>query len=289
MMIPVGLLYVQKRLPDFRPSAGAVVLDGIQFVQNGTLWLSSGVTGYLSHYEALFENHDEIVRLRKKTEKLRSLEIALTEIELENERLRQLIEFSSTFEGPRLIGAMVIGRAGSPFSKTIQIDKGIKDGVRRGDAVVSSRGAVGQVILAGRYASEVLLLTDVTSAVDVVVQRSRARGMMRGMSRSDRYMAKVNDFDRLHDVEEGDVVVTSGIGASFPEGVPIGEITAIRYQRDGLYIEADIKPFTSFDRMEDVLVLTGGSPERPWRRKNMLMELMETSLSPEAVKPQGQQ
>jgi rod shape-determining protein MreC len=284
LFVPVILLYVQRRAPAARQAMSGVVIDSTRGLQKGLLWISGGVSGFWMRYMSSVDSYDELLRLRGKTKELRTLKVALAEAEIENQRLRELVNFASIIEGPRMVGAQVIGRTGAPLSRTFQIDKGSKDGIARGDAVVSAAGVLGQVLLVGRRASEVLLVTDASSAIDVVVQRSRARGMLRGVSDTGRYALRISDFDRLHDVNEGDVVVTSGVGAKFPVGTPVGEVSAVRYHREGLYVEADIKPFTHFDRVEEVLVLTKGDKNKPWRRKEMAMELLEQSVGPDLPK-----
>ena len=68
----------------------------------------------------------------------------------------------------------------------------------------------------------------------------------------------MNDFDRLHEVQKGDIIVTSGMGAQFPAGVPVGEVISIKQRQDSLYVEAEIMPYTQFDSLEDVVILADG-------------------------------
>ncbi|HEY1098859.1 MAG TPA: rod shape-determining protein MreC, partial [Myxococcota bacterium] len=114
----------------------------------------------------------------------------------------------------------------------------------------------GVVLTVGRYSSDVLVLTDPASAIDVVVQRSRARGIIRGRGDDDKYAAVVEDFDRLREVEPGDDVVTSGIGARFPVGLLVGRIVDVD-DADDLTVRALIKPAVDISRVEHVAVLVG--------------------------------
>ncbi len=258
-----------------------IVLDASQIVQNRLIGLTGMLSDFYYRYMASVDSYEEIIHLRGRVKVIQSLRIALTESELENQRLRKLIQFSETIEGPRIIGASVIGRTGSPLSRTIQINKGSLAGIRRGDVVISDSGALGQVLANGKYASEILLMTDSSSAIDVIVERSRAHGIVRGMSDAKRYALHVRDFDRLHDVKEGDIIVTSGVGARFPRGIPVGVVTAVRFNDEGLYTEADIKPYTEFDRIEEVLILSKGNSTKPWHRKEMVMQQLQQSISDE--------
>jgi rod shape-determining protein MreC len=240
LLLPFVFLHFKKKLPALSEAVSGTFLDTSVYFQEAVLWMFSGVSDSLERYFVQQESKDELFELRYQKHELLTLQILLNESERENQRLRQLLHFASSLEGPRLVGALVIGEVGTPHIRPIQIDQGTKAGVQKGDAVVSDAGAVGQVLLAGKYASQVLLLTDSSSAVDIVVQRSRAKGIMRGLS--------VRDFDRLQDIQVGDIVVSSGLGAKFPEGMPVGKIKQIKNHRQGLYVEAEIEPFVAFNR-----------------------------------------
>ena len=272
LLLPFVFLHFKKKLPALSDAVSGTFLDTSVYFQEAVLWMFSGVSDSLERYFVQQESKDELFELRIQKHELRTLQILLGESERENQRLRQLLHFSSSLEGPRFVGALVIGEVGTPLIRTIQIDQGTKAGVQKGDAVVSDSGAIGQVLLAGKYSSQVLLLTDSSSAVDIVVQRSRAKGILRGLA--------VRDFDRLQDIQVGDIIVTSGLGAKFPEGMPVGKISKIRNHRQGLYVEAEIEPFVAFNRLEQVLVLTKGSKNQPWRRRGVVSQILQMSVKP---------
>ena len=281
LLIPIIFFYVQRRMPSLQNTMTGVALDASRFAQKGLIDITGKFNDFYYRYLDSIHSYDEIIELRNKVREIQLFQVALTESELENQRLRRLLAFSNTIEGPRMIGAEVIGRTGTPLSRTIQIDKGSTAGIQRGDAVISTSGAVGQVLANGKYTSEVLLMTDSASAIDVVVERSRAHGIVRGMSNSKQYALRVKDFDRLHDIKIGDIIVTSGVGAQFPMGIPVGQVYAVRFHQEGLYIEADIKPYTEFDRLEEVLILTNTNSNKPWHRKEMVMHLIQQSICTE--------
>lgn len=272
LILPFIFLHFKKKVPTLTDAVGGTFLDTSAGFQQAVLWLFGSVSDSLERYWIEQDSKNELFELRRQKAHLRSLQILLTESEKENQRLRNLIHFASTLEGPRILGAVIIGEVGTPLMHTAQIDQGSKAGIQKGDAVVSEAGAVGQVLLAGKYNSEVLLLSDVSSAVDVLVQRSRAKGILRGL--------QVRDFDRLQDIRVGDILVTSGLGARFPEGTPVGTIVKISNHKQGLYMEAEVKPFVDFSRLEQVLVLARGPKNQPWRRKEMISETLQMSVKP---------
>jgi hypothetical protein len=134
--------------------------------------------------------------------------------------------------------------------------------VRRGDGVVDKSGVVGVVLGIGRRTSDVLLLSDPSSSIDVVSQRTRARGVLHGEDSDERYGTQVEDFDKLRDVRPGDTLVTSGIGTRFPPGLLVGVVTEAEAPDDSLYLRAKVRPAVRFDTIEHVLVLVHRDPPR---------------------------
>lgn len=280
LSIPLVLLYAQRRAPGYQNAIVAPILDASLMIQDGFASLVASITDNFFAFSVAFDSHEELVQLRARSEEAKGLRVALAELQSENLRLKELINFSSPFSQGRVIGSTVIGRTGAPLSRTLQIDKGRDQGVNRGDAVISASGAVGQVLMTGRSYSDVLLLTDSSSAVDVIVQRTRARGLLKGVNGAKLYRMRVNDFDRLHEIEMGDLIVTSGTGAHFPPGVPVGEVVSVKQLPDSLYMEAEVKPFTRFDNLEEVAVLADGGLQKPWQRDEYVMEKLGQSIGP---------
>jgi rod shape-determining protein MreC len=150
------------------------------------------------------------------------------------------------------MAASVIGEDGAPWFKTIIIDRGEVDGLREGMAVLTSEGVVGQLLKVAARSSRVMLLTDNASAIASVVQRSRARGVVKGKGGGQ----CVLDF-AVHDedVKVGDMVVTSGIGDVFPKGMPVGEVTMVKKGDFGIFQSIEVRPAVNITRLEEVLVL----------------------------------
>ncbi len=111
--------------------------------------------------------------------------------------------------------------------------------------------------------ADVLLTVDSRSAVDVMIERTGARGIARGTGERDRYSARVEYLQRTDDVRVGDVVVTSGLGCRYPAGVLVGRVAAVTRREFGIYQEVEVAPAVNFSRLSEVLVLATGSPDRP--------------------------
>lgn len=254
LVLPAVMLVVQTRRGGGRGPVVGVVLDVAGVIERGLLWAAGGLMDGFEHYVGSVASYDELARLRRERGSVVNLEARVAELSIENERLRALANATSAIGGPRPVGARVIGRTGAPLAHIVTVDKGSAHGVRRGDGVVSIGGVVGVVIAVGRAHADVLSLTDPAAAIDVLVQRSRARGVLRGLGANDKYAAVVEDFDRLRDVQKGDPVVTGGIGARFPVGLLVGEVVDID-DRDDLTLRAVIRPAVDLARLEHVSIL----------------------------------
>ena len=166
------------------------------------------------------------------------------------------------------VAAHVIGAESSPFFRVVRIrlDRGEGD-VKPGMPVVSADGVVGRIQrVAGPYC-DVLLAVDPKSAIDIVVPRTGARGILRGVAADDRYRGRIEYLLKKDEIAPGDLLVTSGIGGPFPRDLPIGAVGLIGKREVGLYQEAEVIPAVDFGRLREVLVLLQlppeSAPERP--------------------------
>jgi rod shape-determining protein MreC len=254
LVLPAVMLVAQTRRGSGRGPVIGAVLDVAGVIERGLIWATGGVMDGIDHYVTSVASYEELATLRRERGSVQALEAKVAELSIENEALRALANATRAIDGPRPLGARVIGRTGAPLAHVVTVDKGAADGVRRGDAVIAVDGAVGVVMSVGRSHCDVLSLTDPAAAIDVVVQRSRARGVVRGLGSNDAFAAVVEDFDRLRDVQRGDPVVTGGIGARFPVGVLVGAVVDVD-ERDDLTLRAVIKPAVDVSKLEHVAIL----------------------------------
>jgi len=169
---------------------------------------------------------------------------------MQNERLRKLLAFVDDIDRPAL-PAQVIGEDASSWARTITIDKGTRAGVRVGLPVAAAEGVVGRVIKTAANSSRVLLVTDASSAVAALVQRTRTRGVARG-----RGVEMSLDYAlRKADIKQGDLLITSGMGGVFPKGLTLGYVAAVQRNEFGLFQKVDIVPAVDFSHLEEVLVV----------------------------------
>ncbi|XXF75839.1 rod shape-determining protein MreC [Myxococcaceae bacterium GXIMD 01537] len=223
-------------------------------VQEGLTWvIDSGVeavTGYIDLRRVRQEND----ALRLENLQLRASVQALGETRAENGRLRQLLGYAEAAPGPE-IPARVVGV--NPVAKllSVRISRGESDGVMRGMSAVTPDGIVGQVVRSTGGYADVALVTDPQSRVAVRVQRSRARGTAVGAGSAP---LRLENMLRTEDVEEGDLIITSGTDGVYPPGLVVGRVTGLEKKEHGMFQGADIIPAVDTTRLEEVLVV--GSP-----------------------------
>ena len=172
------------------------------------------------------------------------------ETELANTRLRNLLGFEQTI-AEMAVAAEVIGKDPSAWFKTVIIDKGRADGLTTSLPVVMPQGIAGQVIEVSNHYSKVMLVIDRNSAVDALVQRTRARGVIKGDS-TDR--CRLEFVLRKSDVRVGDTVVSSGLDGVYPKGLRIGFVSEVIEHDADIFHEVIVTPFVDFEKLEEVLV-----------------------------------
>jgi rod shape-determining protein MreC len=244
-----------SRLRDDR--LGRLFLELMAPLQRGATAASRAVADVRSGAVDLWRARQEVEGLRARVRDLERDTANLAETQLENDRLRTLLDFRRTLHG-ELLTARVIGHDASGLSRTITIDQGTAAVVVKGAAVLAPGGLVGQVFLASPHAARVLLVTDHNSGVDAVVQRTRGRGIVEGTIEG---RCGLKFVKRTEDLQVGDLVLSSGFDGIFPPGLPVGRIDAVDKQGQGLFQYAQIEPAVNVDRLEEVLVTLG--PVRP--------------------------
>jgi len=206
------------------------------------LWL-----GYFNLVGVRSEN----VLLQKTVADLQRENQLLQETALENKRLRELIGFKKTLPY-HFIPAAIIGRDPSSWFRTLLIDKGTDNGLRRGAAVMTAQGIVGKVLDAQKTAAKVLLLIDSNSALDILVQRSRAKGIVEGRTEE---LCELRFVSKTEDIQRGDVIITSGLDEIIPKGIVVGAVVNVVRNSPGFFQLVEVKPAVDFSRLEEVLVV----------------------------------
>jgi rod shape-determining protein MreC len=153
--------------------------------------------------------------------------------------------------------AHVIGRDTSPFLHYLILDQGSDSGIRRGMPVVSQNGLVGRISEVSSNASKVQLIIDPDSSINARVQESRAEGSLVGQSAGGLEMTYISQDASI---KPGDIVVTSGLGGSFPAEILVGRVVSVHRRDYEFFQTAVIEPRNDFSRLELLLVITNFTP-----------------------------
>jgi len=216
--------------------------------------VASGVNYFQSfkdEYLEILSTKEENKRLWAELEEARAQLHKSREALATNARLKKLLDFKDSSDLP-LVTAAVIGKDPSMWFRSIMINVGTSSGVVKGSPVLNSEGIIGQVLTASPGYSKVLLAIAPSSAIDVLLQKSRVRGVLKGAGKLTYQLEYVL---KTVDVEEGDVVVTAGYGGVFPTGLPVGTISKVIRKRRGMFHEIEVTPSVDYKTLENVFVL----------------------------------
>ena len=200
---------------------------------------------------------EEINRLETENAFLQQEVIALREQAAEAEILAALLNYARTQPENRYLAANVIGKDVSPFLRSILINQGSDAGVARGMPVVTARGLVGRVVEVFASYSRVELITDPETAVNVKFQNARTEGILSARINGEMFIDLI-DLDA--EIEQSELVLTSGLGAKYPPDIPVGSVISIRRRDFDLFQTTTIQPSVSFDELQVVLVITNFTP-----------------------------
>jgi rod shape-determining protein MreC len=190
-------------------------------------------------------------QLRERVKQLTRENVRLHELAEENIRLREELGLKQTSQ-MQVIAAEVISRNESNWFDTATINAGTKDGIKRGSAVINHHGLIGQISDANPFTSHVVALTDSTSAVGAMVQRSRSSGVLQGQGADYLVLAYL---PKDADVKIKDIVISSGMGGIIPKGLVVGRVVKVVRNSLAGTTSALVRPSVSFDEVEQVLVI----------------------------------
>jgi len=227
-------------------------------VQRSVDSLVGGTADLFSTFRDARELRAENQQLQEENNQLVTENIRLKEFEAENVTLRDLLKFTRNNPNYTTLAADVIGRDPSPYLSTIIINVGENRGLKPGMPVITGGSAlVGRVLQVNPRTAKVQLLEDVSSAVNAMIQSSRATGLVRGQPDGTLTM----DFIPLEEkVQPGDIVLTSGLGGDLPRALVIGQLTGVARRDIDLFQSAALRPAVDLNRLEVVIVIANFEP-----------------------------
>ena len=212
--------------------------------------------GTWEDYVALRGVRGENDELRSALARVEEENLQLREALVASGRLQRIAEMRDEFEIP-MLPAELVGVDVSAWFRSVLVDRGRTHGVHAGMPVISENGLVGLVTATSLSAAKVMLLLDTQSAIDGVVQSSRARGIVRG-TRGD--TLEFEFVTRGGDIKPGDVLITSGLGGVYPKGLRIGQVRRVSEPDAKLLQKAEVEPAVDFGRLEQVFLMLRRGP-----------------------------
>ncbi len=227
----------------------------------------------LGQYVYLVNVKANNAKLSYENAQLRARVGELTTMEAENRRYKDLLGLKTTL-GPDTVSAVVVSKNTTDYFRVTRVTLDLAaPGLEPNMPVVSLGGVVGTVLRISGEKVDVQLSVDSGFGVDVVAERTQARGFVRGTGNEERYVVYVEYVQRDDEIDVGDVLVTSGFGCRFPKGIAVAKVTKVVKRDFGIYQQVEAVPTVDFSRLNEVLVLLT-DPENctPDERRNVRSE-----------------
>ncbi len=257
---------------------GKIGFSIMSTMQKGVSFLSDGVSNAFTSIKDMTQMKKEYQALKERLKDYEYLQRSNTEIRRENDRLREQLDFSKDLSYKN-IPAQIIGHDPDSLYSGITINKGARNGIRKGMPVIAIQngniGVVGKIVTVGMGTSLIIPIYDSQFNISTRVQTSRDLGITKGSGFSDLPLSmgyiRKSAFSDLH---EGDVVVTSGENGNYISNVPVGRISKIKVVDYDNSLDIELEPIVDFPRLENVLVVDQ-------------TELKEAVATPVGVKEEG--
>lgn len=234
--------------------AGLMVLAyPIQFVATLPARVGSGLAEFFTARGSLREDNEKLLTERQTMlARLQQFE----SLEEENNRLRKMLG-SAARVADKAVAADLLELSPEPFTRKAVVAKGSRDGVYVGQPVIDAHGIVGQITQVAGHVSRVTLITDSGHAIPVLDNRSGLRTLVFGTG--DQYSLKVPYLTASADIQEGDLLVSSGMGGTFPAGYPVAQVAKIVHDPNESFLAITAKPAAQLNHGKQVLLIWPGN------------------------------
>lgn len=240
---------------------------------------------YLADLHQNFIDRAHLVAENRKLKQERLLMQArlqkLAALEAENQRIRALLQSSRSLEEKVLI-AEILAASTDPYRHYLKLNRGANDGVTEGQALIDAHGIIGQIVNVGSESSTAILLTDADHGIPVQINRNNIQTIAQGGGAG--FTLRLPYLPSNADIQEGDLLVSSGLGGRFPAGYPVGTVTHIQHQPGDEFLEVWARPAARLNQGREVLLV------RTQIKRNDLEEAQiadsKDSPSSEPAKPQ---
>jgi rod shape-determining protein MreC len=202
-------------------------------------------------FRKMLVREEENIRLKAELSKMLREQQGYREAFLENKRLRELLALKET-EHRYVTPARVIGKNTEQWSNMVVLDKGLSDGVMKDMIAVTDKGLTGKITGVSGHYSYLLLTVDINFSAAARLQESRTGGVISGTGFRKCRLRYVAYEEK---VKIGDVVITSGLDALFPQGIPIGHVSNVNNKVSGFFQDIEVQPFVDSSKIEAVMII----------------------------------
>jgi rod shape-determining protein MreC len=202
-------------------------------------------------FKRMLLREEENIRLKAELSKMLREQQECREAFLENKRLGELLALKET-ERRYVTAARVIGKNTEQWSNMVVLDKGLSDGVMKDMIAVTDKGLAGKVAGVSRYYSYLLLTVDINFSAAARLQESRTEGVISGTGFR---RCRLRYVPYEEKVKKGDVVITSGLDALFPQGIPVGYVSNVNNKVSGFFQDIEVQPFVDSSKIESVMII----------------------------------
>lgn len=257
ILIPVIAIDTSTRAPRDYRFYDRVIVGLTSPIQATISWSLEKLASSFENYVYLWHTHKDNLALLEENRKLLNSIANLRETQQENIRLRKLLHFEEKFNIQSVV-ARVIATGVSTEYRSIRINRGENSGIKRNMAVVTEEGIVGRILRTTKNTSDIVTILDPLSAIDAIVERSRARGIVEGLTDD---ACQLKYALRTDDIQPGDILISSGLGGVFPKGIAAGTVSRVNRKTYGITQEVEVRPSVDFSKLEEVLVVLNGAYE----------------------------
>jgi len=255
----VALIFFDHKMASFETARGYLqsLVSPLQYMANAPKQMMTWASENIVIRQQLMEENQNF---RENELFFHEQMMQLSSVRQENERLRSLL--SSPVRGEiKKMFAEILSVDSDPYSHQVVINRGANDGVYEGQPVLDEKGIVGQILHVGVSSSRVILISDISHAIPVRVQRNGLRLIASGSGQIDRLIH--NFVPHSADVKQGDLLVTSGLGGKYPEGYPVSRVVLVRADESREFATIYSEPVAQIDRLRYMLLLSKSEPVKP--------------------------
>jgi rod shape-determining protein MreC len=227
----------------------AIAVDAVTPILDGLSRPAATISELANRAREISAVDEENERLRADNERLLHWQYVARELAAENEQLKALLNLTAP-PAHSFVTARVVGDPGGAFVRSLLVNAGERDGVKKGQAAVTGNGLVGRVVNVGERSARVLLITDLNSRIPVELESSREQAILAGDNTDLPQLIHLSDRSP---VSVGERIVTSGQASAFPPGLPVGVVSAVT--------DSDIRvqPYIEWSRLEFIRVIDFGT------------------------------